>query len=669
MRIRPNRRILGTLPVLLAAVFFGLTFTMFPGTGSEEPLSTAVSTPPQPSAPGPKPPANMPNPVPEPVRTIQPLSERIVEYHIAVKLDADSKELHGSQSVTWTNPGNQSVQELYFHLYPNAFRSTHSTFNLESGGKLREDKMTADSVGHMDIVSISHDSGADLLHTMRYLQPDDGNEADQTLMTIKLPEAVDPGKSVTVKMDFTVKLPYIYARMGYADDFIMAGQWFPKLAVYEPKGRRGAKEEAWNLHQYHGNSEFYADFGIYNVKIDVPSGYIVAASGFPVKSMKDDGKRREYHYYAEDVHDFAWAASPHFVYAEEAFSTPEIPGVKIKLYLDPKHEHLQERYFRAAKQSLASFGKWYGSYPYSTLSIVVPPEGAGGAGGMEYPTLITAWDAKTDNPSSELERVIVHEIGHQFWYGMVANNEFEEAWLDEGFTSYVEDKVMESEYGMVRSWPILSSYMTAPAPLKLNSWEYSNHDVYAENVYARASLVLRDLEQSIGTKKMQQVLRAYFNRWKFDHPTTRDFQNVLERITHRSWDSYFKQFVYGDLMIDYAVTSVKSYEVEHGGANAYETRIGLARYGGVHRPVEIAIKLSDGSLLIETWDGSELQKELTIHSEHPADWVLVDPNFKQVLENRHYNNFMKASLDQKHEVRWTYGTTKVIELLFNLLAW
>ena len=122
-------------------------------------------------------------------------------------------------------------------------------------------------------------------------------------------------------------------------------------------------------------------------------------------------------------------------------------------------------------------------------------------------------------------------------------------------------------------------------------------------------------------------------------------------------------------MIDYAVTDVRSYEVEQHGSVRYETRIALARLGGVHRPVEIAIKLADGSLVHETWDGSELQKELSIQAEHPAEWVLIDPQFKQVLENRHYNNFMKASLEQKHEIRWTYGTTKAIELLLNLQAW
>lgn len=675
MNLRLNRRNIGFLPVLLSALFFTIALVTipghFPGGSNSAFVHVDPSRGPAP-APAPAPPHGIGSPEavqenPEPKN--EPLSDRLVEYHINVQLDADERKLHGSQSITWRNPGSQSVQELYFHLYPNAFRSNNTTFNRESGGKLRGQPMTEDSYGYMEILKVQHSDGQDLSHTMQYIQPDDGNPEDQTLMRIKLPASVAPGETVTLHMEFTVKLPYVYARMGYAGDFVMAGQWFPKLAVYEPKGRRGHKQDTWNLHQYHGNSEFYADFGTYNVKIDVPASYLVAATGFPVNTVQDDGSRRQYHYYAEDVHDFAWAASPHFIYAEEAYSSSQIPGVKIKLYLDPKHVHLEKRYFTVVKRALSSFSEWYGPYPYSTLSVIVPPEGGNGAGGMEYPTLITAWAAKDEEPGNELERVIVHEIGHQFWYGMVANNEFEEAWLDEGFTTYVEEKVMESEYGLSRSLPILSSYITDPAPLKLNAWEYRSHEVYAENVYTRASLVLRDIEETIGTKKMQQVLRTYFHRWKFDHPTTRDFQQVLQDVTHRRWDAYFKQFVYGGMMIDYAVNGVHTYETELNGTRTYETRIHLERLGGVHRPVEIAVKLTDGAVMRESWDGIEQETVLTLRSEQPAAWVLIDPDFKQILENRRYNNFMKAEILAQDEVRWPYGISTFIELVMQLFAW
>lgn len=672
MKPHQQRRIIGALPAVLAALFFIVAISSIPGfvpdkSAPTDPVITALYQTPegQPSPSSPTPGMSSDQPMPQ----SEPLSDRIVEYHISVRLDEASRTLTGTQSVTWHHPGKLPVQDMYFHLYPNAFRGKESTFNRESGGKLREDRMSSDSIGSMTITSLRREDGEDLSHTMRFVQPDDGNEADQTLLKIHLAEPVAPGESITLKMEFVVQLPYVYARMGYAGNFVMAGQWFPKLSVYEPKGRRGNKQEGWNIHQYHGNSEFYSDFGIYNVKIDVPSQYIVAATGFPVKEWKDDGSRRQYHYYAEDVHDFAWAASPDFIYVEEPFSTKHIPGVKIKLYLDPGHEHLTKRYLNAAKRSLASFSEWYGEYPYSTLSIVVPPEDGSGAGGMEYPTLITAWAAKDSEPSLELERVIAHEIGHQFWYGIVASNEFEEAWLDEGFTSYVEDKVMEHAYGITRSLPILSSYITDPAPLKLNAWEYANHRIYAENVYMRASLVLRDIEETIGTKKMQQVLRTYFQRFKFRHPTTQDFQKVLQNVTHRNWDSYFQQFIYGDKMIDYAVSNVTTYPVEQNGVSRYETRIMLHRLGGVHRPVDIAIRLADGTTKIESWNGLERQKELMLHTSVPVSWVLIDPEFKQILEHRHYNNFMHAEVANERQIRWSYALSTFIQSLFGLIAW
>src|SRR5690606_17431001 len=361
---------------------------------------------------------------------------------------ADAKTLSGDQTVTWTNPGKKTVSELYFHLYPNAFEGPKTTFMRESGGQLREDKATADSIGSMTLTSIIAEDGSSLLPRLQFVSPDDGNPDDRTLATLRLPSPVPPGGSVTLRIGFDVKLPYVFARMGYAGDFVMAGQWFPKLAAYETTGTRGRKQEGWNTHQYHGNSECYSDFGIYNVRIHVPETYKVAATGFPAGTPYLKDGMKTYHYYADDVHDFAWAASPDFVVVEEAFSSRGIPGVRIKLYLDPAHAHLRERYMHAAKSSLAKYAEWYGPYPYSTLCVIVPQKGANGAGGMEYPTLITAFAAEDDNPGFSLERTVVHEVGHQYWYGMVATNEFEEAWLDEGFTSYAEDKVMEAIYGI-----------------------------------------------------------------------------------------------------------------------------------------------------------------------------------------------------------------------------
>lgn len=600
-----------------------------------------------------------------------PLSDRIVEYHMDVELLTESMSLQGTQTLTWTNPGQLPVSELYFHLYPNAFESRQTTFMQESGGKLRNDRMKDGNTGQMQIVSIRTASGQDLTSRMQFVQPDDGNPHDRTLMKLTLPATLDPGGSVTLLTQFVVKLPEAFARMGYVGDYVLAGQWFPKVAAYELVGTRGIPKESWNLHQYHGNSEFYANFGIFDVKIKVPATYTVAATGFPVKTPTVQGESKIYHFYADDVHDFSWAASPHFIYVEEPFSAPNVPGVKIKLYLDPAHESLKNRYLLAAKKSLTRFSEWMGEYPYSTLSIVVPPAGGNGTGGMEYPTLITAWAASEEKPGFELERVLVHEIGHQYWYGMVATNEFEEAWLDEGFTSYIEDKLMIQEYGVHPNLPIEASYVTNPAPLNMFAWNYRDHQHYADNVYTRAKLVMVAIEHQIGEKKMKEVLHTYFQRWKFAHPGTRDFKDVLEEVTGQAWDLFFEQHVYGEMMIDYAVEDIQVHKVPHNDGFRYEHTVVIKNRNASKplMPVQIRFQFADGSFTDHAWDGKEELVRFNMNKDVPLQWVMIDPEHQLILENVHMNNFMRASIDDKWAVRWNLGIVKVIETLISRIAW
>jgi hypothetical protein len=599
----------------------------------------------------------------------KPLSNRIVEYHMSAEYDPATQTIKGVQTVTWTNPGAQPVQDLYLHMYPNAFSSKKTTFMQESGGKLRSDKAIDGSFGSIELTSIKTEDGLDLSTRTKYVQPDDDNVHDHTLLQVLLPSSIAPGGKTTFSTTFTVKLPFAFARMGVADDFVMAGQWFPKIAVYEPAGTRGRTAEGWNLHQYHGNSEFYADFGIYDIKIKVPTAYTVAATGFPIKPPLDDGKTRTYQFYADDVHDFAWAASPQFKYYEEKFSAPNLPGVKIKLYLDPKHDALKTRYFYAAKRALARYSQWYGTYPYSTLSIVVPPESGNGAGGMEYPTLITAWGASNDKPDLELERVVVHEIGHQFWYGLVATNEFEEAWLDEGFTSYSEDRVMEAEYGVKANLAVESSYITSPQSLQQNAWDYKSHSEYADNVYTRGKLVLRAIEQQVGRDKMDRILRTYFQRWQFKHPSTRDFQKTVEDVTKSKWDDFFNQYVYNGGMMDYAVESIHVRKIEVQGTTTYESAVLIRKRGGSNPSVPIHFHFTDGTSTDKTWSGQETQVEFKLSHTSPVDWVIVDPSYSLVLDNKHINNYMKTNVDAKWKVRWNIGFVQTIETIFSWLAW
>jgi hypothetical protein len=535
----------------------------------------------------------------------------------------------------------------------------------ESDGQLRGDKMKNGGYGSMSLTSLTTEEGETLLPRVHYVQPDDGNKNDRTLVTFRLPEPVKPGTSVTLHMKFTVKLPEVFARMGQAGEFIMAGQWFPKVPVYETIGMRGRSTEGWNLHQYHGDSEFYADFGIYSVKIEVPEAYKVAATGFLTRSPTVNAGRKSFQFYADDVHDFAWSASPKFAYVEDSFSSPGIPGVRIKLYLDPLHKNLQDRYMHAAKSALAKLGQWYGEYPYSTLSIIVPPADANGAGGMEYPTLVTAAAARNDNPGYELERTLVHEIAHQYWYGLVASNEFEEAWLDEGFTSYTEDKLMASIYGVLPNLAVESSYLTHPEPLNQASWKFSSSDQYAENVYMRGKLVLSAMERQVGDKTMSKIMRAYFQKYRFKHPSFSDFQRVVETVTKEKWDPFFHAYVRQGEMADFSVESIQSRRTDSG----YESRVLLRRNGGSPEPVTLWLQFQNGQSIRKRWDGMQSNVQLKVESASPLQYAVLDPSYNIVLDNRKYNNYLKAEVPSEQRSRFSIGIAQLLEGLIGSWVW
>jgi aminopeptidase N len=391
----------------------------------------------------------------------------------------------------------------------------------------------------------------------------------------------------------------------------------------------------------------------------------VAATGFPTKPSSISDGFKHYHFYAEDVHDFAWAASPDFIYMEEPFSTDHIPGVQIKLYLDPAHRELKQRYMTAAKKSLAAYSEWFGPYPYSTLSIVVPPPGGNGAGGMEYPTLITAWDASEAIPGYELERVVVHEIGHQFWYGLVASNEFEEAWLDEGFTSYAEDLVMAHIYDVQPNHLIEAALMTDPASLNTYSWLFRDHTHYAENVYTRAKLVLLGIERTIGQAQMKKVLQVYYQRWVFKHPSAQDFKAVLEEVTARDWSSYFEQFIEGGQMTDYAIKRIQVQTHEVQGQTEYISKVLVSKKDGFHLEVPIRFQFTDGTFVDQLWPGQEDQVQFTLRHTAPVEWAVIDPAFTLVLENNHLNNFLRTETDPNWKIRLKLGIYNLIEILLS----
>ena len=431
------------------------------------------------------------------------------EYEISVRVDPDEKRLQGEEHLVWTNQSKDDVFDLWFHLYWNAFANNRSTVLTESKGELRGTKLS-DEWGWQRITALRVDSG-DSLGRIEWMAPDDGNAQDRTVFRVKLSQPLLKGQTVKVDLAWEARLPRVRRRTGQKDDFLFMAQWFPKLGVYETGN-------GWNCHQFHANTEFFADFGTYDVTIDLPARYAgkIGASGVEVLPEALDGERVKARFLApsladrerkqEDgraplVHDFAWTADPRYVKYEDVFrwsdwtarfgqeaentalrlgrGSNEIAGrdVKLTVLLHPEHAAQGWRHFDAACTSLFFYGLWWGAYPYEHLTVVDPAWGGGAAAGMEYPTLFTAGSRAISFPTMRTpESVTVHECGHQFWYGLVGNNEFEAGWLDEGFNTYGQSEAMYRRYGLdaVASdygpWPLDGARQLEPAGGGIADW-------------------------------------------------------------------------------------------------------------------------------------------------------------------------------------------------------
>ena len=540
-----------------------------------------------------------------------PISPPAVEYTIEVKLDPATHMLDGQERLIWRNPSGDPVSELRFHLYLNAFKNNRSLFTRESGGQLRGDKAGTkpEDWGWIDVLSMKTSSGSDLKPSARFIQPDgypfpgaakEGEAlADETVLSVPLSSPVPPHGEIALSIAFRARLPRVFARTGYVRDFHLVGQWFPKIGVYEPAGMRGRAIGGWNCHSFHANSEFYADYGRYDVTLTVPASFVVGATGKRVSESKK-GNLAVYRYVAENVHDFAWTADPSFQVHEFRFDPPaDIPPgwsalaarqlamsesqialkpVSVRLLLQPNHARARDRYIGSTKVALSFYGLWFGAYSYDTLTIVDPPDDGLGAGGMEYPTFFTGHAPRLllSWPLDRVrwvEDVTIHEFGHEYWYGIVGSNEFEESWLDEGINTDSEYRAMQLAYGPrparlpgglgfdMGSFAH-GAYASLPNldPIRRIAWGYSSGASYGVNSYPKVGLFLAQLRQDLGEETFTRAQRAYFQEWSFRHPTTSDFFDVFERVSGRDLSTYRRNLVEGTARLDWSVASSKTQE-------------------------------------------------------------------------------------------------------------
>ena len=591
-------------------------------------------------------------------------NKHIVDYRIKANLSPGGKIVYGEEILAWLNTGDNPVSELHFHLYLNAFKNNRSTFMKESGGSHRGFAVDKDRWGYIDVSRIGIKDGADLTPTMAFIQPDDKNPEDQTVMKVLLPEPLPPGEVITLEIGFLSKLPQVFARSGYKGNFFMVAQWFPKIGVWE--------NGAWNCHQYHSESEFYADFGIFEVEITVPEDFVLGATGKRIKEVKNSDGTVTYTHYQENIHDFAWTACPDFVEIHKPFTLDDPPVQTEMIFLIHKaHLKLTDRYEESLRNGLEFYSQSYGAYPYETITLVDPPLNALGAGGMEYPTLFTSMGSWFFPKGLRLpEMVTIHEFGHGYWYGMVASNEFEEAWLDEGINSYSEVKAMDHYYGNDRSMVDLGAIKMSDLansrisilglskldPIMTRSWEFYSGGSYGANVYAKAALTLLTLEGYLGEDIMAEVMKTYFGRWKFKHPKSEDFFAVAEEVSGQNLDWFFDQFFKTPGQLDYSVDRIRSIEIKdpHGifkgelvepdktkdspEEKIYKNEVVILRKGDLFFPQEILIVFENGEEIRETWEGRDRWKRFEYIKPNKLKMVKIDPEYKIPLDINQMNN-------------------------------
>lgn len=574
-------------------------------------------------------------------------SEGRVSYTIQAVLDEVAHTVHGNQRITWRNPDKVEVETLEFHLYLNAFLNERSTFMQESGGVHRGQSLRK-SDGGITINRLASQR-SDLTDHITFIQPDDGNADDRTVARVVLPEPVGPGETIELDMHFTARLPEVTARTGWKirDDgtpFFMVAQWFPKLGVYEVPGQRFVPSDAprgrWNTHQFHANGEFYADFAAYNVTIDVPKDFVVGATGVRISEHVDAG-RQILVYHALDVHDFAWTASPAFLEFTDNWR-----HVTLRLLLQPEHRGQAQRHFEAAKIALEKTDELLGVYPYTSLTLV---DGLGGANGMEYPTLITL-GTTYGLPTwlRPLELVTVHEFTHQYFYGLLASHEAEEAWLDEGMTSYVETRIVDEVWGpgsvldlfglRIDDGPgqrVMYERFSPRGALVTRSWEYPSTSDYVAVSYMKASTVLHTLEGYFGEDAMRRFLRTYVETWRFRHPTTRSVQEAAETASGKDLAWFFDQYVYGEATVDYSVDTLYVMPDPDGG---FRSTVRLSRLHSGTFPQVIEVRFEDGFVQRVEWNGIAAQRTLTFDHSAPAVDAHIDPDNLIWLDVNRLNN-------------------------------
>lgn len=608
-----------------------------------------------------------------PAAHAEPPAERkqSASYVLRARLDPISHRITAEGTIEFVNGSTTPLRSLFFHLYLNAFKNDRTLYLRSPFGAGRSGRRARD-YGYVDVKRLSARElgGVDLWPGRARHSP--GDPEDETDIEVPLPEPLEPGARLTLDVSFESQLPSIIERTGHFGSFHFAGQWFPKIARLEPDGR-------FAHFAFHPQAEFYSDFGRYDVTLDVPERFVVGATGVRVESRRA-GNRRLERYVAEPVHDFAWTAWDGFAEHETS-----IDGVRVRMLLPAGHDANRARTENALRFALPHLSARYGRYPYPTLTVVHPPEGAEPAGGMEYPTLITtggAWYSAFTGTRA-MEAVTVHELAHQWFYGLVASNEVESPFLDEGLTSFAELAALDAWLGPasfanllgleLSGWSLYRAFSgdrVEDEPVGKPAPEFTSFQNLGALVYARTAVVLETLARVFGRERLNRALLDYATTFRFAHPRPRDLVTKLVEHLGEPARAPIERALFDRGRVNYVVREIQTararapagyFERPSGRErvvaaseheNSYHSRTTVYRHGTLELPVEVLFVAADGSTRLERWDGRGSHR--VFEGTGPSPWVrvVVDPAHKILLEDRLFDNTAStesSSMPRVHE--------------------
>ena len=602
-----------------------------------------------------------------------------VNYTIDVTLDDKKHELHGFISIEYTNNSPDTLHGIYMHLWPNAYKNHQTALakQLLESGATEFYYSKEEERGYIDSLNFKIDN-----QTVRW-------EYDKKYIDIaflKLNNSLLPGRKITISTPFKVKVPVgKFSRLGHDDKSYMISQWYPKPAVYDKNG--------WNQMPYLNQGEFYSEFGSFDVKITLPAFYRVGATGdlqtlseisfldslaaitqslqMPEKgffNFPNEEPLKTIHYKQNNIHDFAWFCSREYYVRKGEVELPN-SGRKVTTYT-----MFSENSFSAWQNSieymndaLFYYSKWLGDYPYNQATAVEGLLDAGG--GMEYPnvTVITS----IEDPFT-LEVTIVHEVGHNWFYGILGSNERKHPWMDEGLNSFYEARYIHTKYpkagilGKGQSGLLgflglgNSNHLTQfelgyffqarkneDQPIELPSDKYAEIN-YGAIVYGKSALVFNYLEAYLGQEKMDEIMKAYFEKWKFKHPQPEDLRAVFEEKSGKDLSWFFDEILGTNKKIDYKIKSVKKITCNNNPPEkCYQIKI--KNKGEISSPLSLSYVNNLNKTVATEWiEGFKGTKKIDVFFTNP-DKIRIDANENIPEINRQNNTIRTKGMFKKIE--------------------